>query len=69
VIQYHTYLDVDRDGIVGGATRYKVDGPGIEFRWGRRIHYPSIPVLGPTQPPVQWVPGLLPRDKAAGEWL
>ena len=38
------------------ATDYGLDGPGIEFRWGV-IFRPSRPVLGPTQHPVQWVPG------------
>ena len=40
------------------ATRYGLDGPGIESRWGREFPHPSRPALGPTQPPVQWVPRL-----------
>jgi hypothetical protein len=35
-----------------------LDGPGIEFRWGRDIPYLFRPTLGPNQPPVQYVPGL-----------
>jgi hypothetical protein len=40
------------------ATGYGLDGPGIESRWARDLSHTSIPVLGPTQPPVQRVPGL-----------
>jgi hypothetical protein len=48
---------VGRDSVVGIATRYELDGPGIESRWGRDFQHPSRPALGPTQPPVQRVPG------------
>ena len=47
-----------RDSWVGTATRYGLDGPGIESQWGRDFQHTSRPALGPTQPPVQWVPGL-----------
>jgi len=35
-----------RDSIVGIATRYGHDGPGIESRCGRDFPHPSRPVLG-----------------------
>jgi hypothetical protein len=59
---------VGRDSVVGIATRYGLDGPGIESRWGRDFSQPSRPALGPTQPPIQWVLGLFPGGEAAGEW-
>ena len=43
------------DSSVGIATRYRLDGPGIESRWGVKLSAPVRPVLGPTQPPIQWV--------------
>ena len=59
---------VGRDGVVDIATRYGLDGPGIESRWGQDFPHTSRPALGPTQPPVQCAPGLLPGGKAAGAW-
>ena len=42
---------------VGIATNYGLDGPGSN-PGGDEIFRPPRPALGPTQPPVQWVPGL-----------
>jgi hypothetical protein len=50
-----------RDSSVGIATRYGLDGPGIESWWGTRFPHLSRPTLEPTHPPTQWVPGLSRR--------
>jgi hypothetical protein len=51
---------------VGLATDYGLDGPGSN-PGGDEIFSPSRPALGPTQPPVQWVPSFS-RVEAAGAW-
>jgi hypothetical protein len=55
-----------RDSVVSIATRYGLDGPGIECRWGRDFPHPSTPTVGLTQPPTQWVPVLFPGLKRSG---
>jgi len=49
---------------VGTATDYRLDGLGSN-PGGDEIFDPSKPALGPTQPPVKWVPGLSQRKSAA----
>jgi hypothetical protein len=61
-------INVGQDSSVSIATSYGLDGPGIESRMGRDFLHPSKPTLGSTQPPIRWVPGLFPGDKAARAW-
>ena len=50
-------LNIGPGSSVGIATDYGLDGPGSNPGWDE-IFRPLRPALGPTQPPVKWVPGL-----------
>ena len=53
---------------VGIATDYGLDCPGSN-PGGDEIFRPSRPALGPTQPPVKWVPALSRGRGRRGVWL
>jgi hypothetical protein len=52
-----------RDSTVGIATSYGLDnrGVGVQDSVGLRTFSSPVswPDLGPTQPPIQWIPGVL----------
>jgi hypothetical protein len=62
-------MGLEYNSAVGIATGYRVNyrGVGVVVPVGSRIFSTSSrPNLGPTQPPVEWVPGALsPGGKAA----
>ena len=51
--------------VIGIATRYGLDGPGIKSRWGKDFPHPSRTALGPTQLSVYRTPSL-PEVKRVG---
>jgi hypothetical protein len=46
------------DSSVSTATRYGLDGPWIESRWGARFSAPVQIGHGAHPPPIQWITGL-----------
>jgi len=54
-------IPVGWDSVVVTATCYGLDSPEVESGWGRDFLHPLRLALMLTQPPVQWVLGLLPR--------
>ena len=53
-----SHIEMWAGQVVDIATDSELDGPGSNNPGGDEIFRPSRPALGPTQPPVQWVPGL-----------
>jgi len=62
------FLKVDRDSIIGKATRYGLDHPRMEFRWGWDFPHSSRPALGFTNLLYSGYRGS-PGSKVAGAWL
>jgi hypothetical protein len=57
---------VVRVSVIGLATRYMLDGLGIETQWGRVLPHSSIPALGPIHSHEQLVLGPFPGGEEAG---
>ena len=55
-----------RDSSVGIATRYGLDGPGIESRWRRDFPHPSRPALGAYPASCKMCTGSFPGVKRPG---
>jgi hypothetical protein len=67
IIMYCLY--VDRDSSVGIATRYGLDGPGIESRWGARFSAPVQTDPGVHPPYYTMGTGSFPGVKRPGRGI
>jgi hypothetical protein len=56
----------DYISLLCSSTRYGLDGPGIESRWGRYFSLLSRASLGPTHPPAERVPSHFPGSSGRG---
>jgi hypothetical protein len=68
--EYTLYLTdcVGRDSLVCIATRYGLDGPGLESWCGRNCAHTLRSAMGPTQPVLQRIICRFPGDIAAKAW-
>jgi len=61
-LTYIQFTNVGRDSVVGTATRYGLDGPGIEYQWGEGETcpgaHPASCTLGSRSFPGVMRPGL-----------
>jgi hypothetical protein len=57
---------VGRDSAVDIATGYGLDGPGIEYQWGRNIPHLSVPALRTNQAFFTMGTGSFPGVKRPG---
>ena len=60
---------LSRDSSVGVATRYGLDGPGIESRWGSRISAPVQTSSGSHPVPYTMGTGSFPGVKRPGRFF
>jgi hypothetical protein len=51
----YSFMMCGPGSVVGIATGYGLDSPGIESQWARDFPHLSRPAPGPTQSPAQWV--------------
>jgi hypothetical protein len=63
-----TVFQTGRDSSVGIATRYRLNGPEIEFLWGRDFPHPSRPAPGGPPSLLYNRYRVSPGGKTAGAW-